>query len=316
MPVKEITIGADPEFGFMKRGAAVNAGSQGLGSGEFGADGGGGGPAELRPPPSSCPLGLVKNTRNVMLKGLEGNKNLKEFKWKAGSMAGSHAIGGHIHFGHPDIAASHSIKEDIGNMLNRSLGPLGVLIEDQEEGRRRRLGSGYGSIASRSWNPQEWGIEWRVLGSWLVSPRIAAGLLSIGYCLVHDYLNNKESREKMDKLPRLSPSDIAFPDRTALAAVLPKVILLLRGCERYKKYQRHIELILLMIANGKDWQCNRDMKKTWNLFDHKNVDDEGEPISKMPEATPVAVDTPPAEDRSPVGSIERTYRRDSSGRFA
>lgn len=272
----QVTIGADPEFGLLSRGALVHAENAltGISAGdatELGPDGSGR-PVEVRPAPSENPIQVVANIRQVLRRGANKFPDLYRFKWKAGSIACTDPIGGHIHFGHPELKASTKLCDDITRLLNKTLTPIGVLIEDVEEARFRRLGTHYGSIEESPCRHQPWGFEYRVLASWLVSPRVAGGVLSIAKALVEDIVNDPEFRKKVERLPAVNVAEVSYPDRLSLAVLMPAIVNLLRSSSQYKNYRTYIETILAMIAYQKDWGAKRDMKDTWDIKpEPKNV---------------------------------------------
>jgi len=128
------------------------------------------------------------------------------------------SVGGHIHFGYDrakaikdrkeakekakpiiDEIGTHEGKEFIealldtkklrGNMarfLGYFAGVPYYLIEPQPEGRLRRERTKYGRMSN--YREQEYGIEWRMCSSWLFSPEIAGGILSLSYVVAFEYL--------------------------------------------------------------------------------------------------------------------------------
>lgn len=270
----DLTLGADPEFGLLSRGALVHADNvitdDTTRTLEFGCDGSGR-PVELRPKPATNPLSLVANIRSSLRSGYEKYPDLKSYKWKAGSMVATDPIGGHIHFGHPELQASEDYREAVSNVLNKTLAPCGVLIEDEEEARVRRMGSTYGGIEHEPYRKQDWGMEYRVLSSWIVSPRVAGAVLSTAYSIVDTALHDKPLWKEMENLPAASKNEIQYPDRIALAVLAPGIVNLIRRTKAYQTLKSHIETLISMVAFSKDWNCQRDMKDTWNLKGLANV---------------------------------------------
>jgi hypothetical protein len=270
----DVTLGADPEFGLLKRGqlafpSNVSAGMAGTDK-QFASDGCGR-IAELRPDPSVSPTGLVTNIYNLMKEGLKNNPAILEYKWKAGSMAGGEPLGGHIHIGHPSLRAEHYLAAPksrevfcrrVCNALDKIVAPMACLIEDPIEAADRRLSSSYGGLGN--WRGQTHGMEYRPLASWLTSPKIAAGILSIVYCIMSE-IDSPGFLTEAKSLPKVIDHDFKVVNRSSLMGNLEFAVPLLRKTAAYKKYMYQVEYIILMIEHDRYWGANNDMKKSWGI---------------------------------------------------
>ena len=260
----EITIGADPEYGFISNGGIVSASGCVRGSeGEFGVDGCGR-VAELRPPYSTSPTGLVDNIYTVLKNGHAEHEAIRAFRWKAGGMACDEPIGGHIHFGHSKLCQG-AYQAKLGLALDRTLAVLCLMVEDGEEALNRRIGSNYGSLGgSSSYRPQTHGVEYRVLASWLTSPEDAKAILSLAY-LIASYFDNEDVMDEAGSIPGFDNQSFRECDKIGLMYYIPPIIKFIRNLPAYEKYEKEISHLFRLIKNQKIWACEGDMKETWGL---------------------------------------------------
>ncbi|MDF2721956.1 MAG: hypothetical protein K0Q59_1631, partial [Paenibacillus sp.] len=134
--------------------------------------------AELRPEPSSDPRQLVTNIRRAMLAASEWIPDKPGLRWLAGGMpAKGFALGGHIHLS--GIALNMELLRVLDNYLALPL----VLVEDERSKARRPR---YGVPGDVRRKPHG-GFEYRTLPSWLVSPRVAKGVLALTALIARHY---------------------------------------------------------------------------------------------------------------------------------
>lgn len=262
-----ITIGADPEFAFTtKSGTLISPGSvikSGTTNVQFGIDGAGR-VAELRPSASDTPRGLVKNIRDVLQSGLTRWPNGANYSWKAGGVAEEEPMGGHIHFGH-EMLRDRSIATRVCSALNRTLAPIALMCEDKEEAVLRRSLSSYGHLnGGDCWRDQPWGMEYRVLSSWLTSPDDALGILSLGYLVAKNF-DNKAFIDECVDLPEVDPDFFSECNKRVLSFYLQDIAKVLKKAIGWKDLLNDMKPMFSLIINGKSFDTSRDMKESWGL---------------------------------------------------
>lgn len=187
--VHDTVIGADPEFLlFDSGGKVVHANGIMSKEGIIGCDGA---MAEVRPPPSTGPEGLVKNIINAF-----SDKSLTAaitpYEWHCGcywrNSSRDYPMGGHIHVGNPAAVARMTLqrREMFFNVLNKIIDEL-VAIPcirlDGEMGRKRRsecqmANSNHGWGWFGEWRTCNGRLEHRSLsGMWLLHPSVAKCVL-------------------------------------------------------------------------------------------------------------------------------------------
>jgi len=163
---------------------------------------------ELRPVSSTDPIKHFKNTTNLVERLYEiiykTNicKNNEKVSIVAGSYICNRPLGGHIHFGFEKSKIDEktlSTKEEtistthvgyIYNLLSNTLSfYLGIpifLLENPENSVKRR-NCGYGNFGD--YEKKNYGLEFSMLSSWLVSPEIAIGTLALAYIVFYEIIS-------------------------------------------------------------------------------------------------------------------------------
>ena len=267
----EFTIGADPEFTCRSHGRAVHAenffvaldrqrdnadgGNDNVICNErFGMDGSGR-PFEIRPPPSNDPLEVVENIAAIFRGAVAADRRLLEYQWKAGSCDLEEPLGGHIHFG----TGKQIGDESICGWMDTYLGAILTLVEGTEGARRRS--HGYGEAGD--FRHQDYGVEYRTPGSWLVSPYVAAACLCLGKAVASEALNHNH-----DQLIHEDYSDwISCSDLTDLRAAFPKIWDSITRLALYQEYKPYIDVLYFLVHNRLTWQPRVGMKAAWGIED-------------------------------------------------
>lgn len=276
----DFMMGADPEFGMLTKSGMLRSANTIIGdermSAEFGTDGHST-IAELRPKPAVEPIDLVRNLRKCMQDGIRKYPVTATYEWKAGGTCYGESIGGHIHFGINAIAAHNRRNTDLyWGAMHRSLAYLSLLLEDPVESCDRRSGS-YGLIDdSAVRTDHSHGPEYRPLSSWLTSPYIALGVLSIAKVVMNAMLF--EDVAELPDLKAISIADFKSCSRPELKSCIPSIKRFLRKCSTYDKYERPIAFILNLCENNRSWFPRCGMKAAWGLS--KSVE------SSLPEYLP------------------------------
>lgn len=257
---KEVKLGADPEFMIINKstGKLVSASQffpvQGLvGCDNIRLPNRQQRPiAELRPKPEKSPLQLVANIRYALIRA-SSMAAYSNVKWVAGShpVAG-YSIGGHIHFSNVELNAA------VMRALDNYLGLLVFMIEKPNTACRRRKKYGLlGEYREKSYG----GFEYRTPGSWLMSQKIATGVLCLAKIvasnylqLYNNYLNTAEAQDAFYSGKReyfVKYFDQIWED--------------IEGTQLYPKYAEEVDIIRCMIINDIQWDEKMDIRKGWNI---------------------------------------------------
>lgn len=262
---KDFSLGADPEFAFIDDvGGVIRADSlitDNEYSSIFGLDGCRR-VAELRPKPANEPVQVVNNIRSALLSRRESDPLAYGPIWQAGSYAGKEPIGGHIHFGTLKAKINYDPYHLI-SCLDAYLGCTAILLETPDQAKSRRRS--YGGLGD--YRDQPHGIEYRAISSWLTSPYIALGILSLAKAIAWESIYNKlGERIRPYTYTRSQAEDF----RLAKYNELRKVFLAeswpdIQKFELYKSYKGPIDLIHLLIVKGRNWFPGTDMKAAWGI---------------------------------------------------
>lgn len=260
-----ITLGADPEYGILgPDGRLTPPGNicRNL-TDAFGVDGCSS-IGELRPQYSDSPGGLTETIRKVLFRGISDNPVLLDYKMKAGGYVGDNAIGGHIHFGHAKLRHNDDAMHKLNTALNRTLAVLVMMVEDRGEAFNRRIGTGYGSIEDRAYNPQDWGMEYRVLPSWLTHPKECEAILATAFIIASEFLD-EETMDEACSIPGYNTQAFRECDKIQLMYHIPPIVKFLRSLPLYEKYKTEVNYLFRMIKNREVWSCDANMIDSWGL---------------------------------------------------
>ena len=289
-----ITLGADPEIGYMKNNEQVIA-SKLVSNNSFGV--GLDGHSDISEVRLKTPL----KTPKEMVAEIAGyfkelNKKIpKDVIVIAGGMVGDDPMGGHLHWGKTKYTKINDMK-NYGGVLDLYLALPTLMLEDPADAQRRR-NSSYGrlfidrsgAIETKNYG----GFEYRTLASYLVSPTITDSIISLGHTIVHeiDYgsakLKNLKSFKKSEEINK------AFncADKKFLYKYVPKIFKDIQKCMLFRgNYEKEIAglfgLIKAFSNNNKTWMANKDILVRWGI--------------RKPEAAKEAkeqeITTTPAED--------------------
>ncbi|NQX48960.1 hypothetical protein HQN87_26920 [Paenibacillus tritici] len=252
-----LMMGMDPEFLLLREsnGRVVPASRYLPMDGVAGCDAGPPGThgvfpvAELRPEPRGEPRALLAQ---LMSAAREADRLItdRSLRWRAGGMPlRGWALGGHLHFSGVTLCAP--LLRALDNYLALPL----FLLEDVRAAARRPR---YGVLGDFRRQPHG-GFEYRTLPSFLVSPVIAKGAVSLAHLIVSHY----------EDLP-LRPLDrealhAAFysGDKTPLRTAWPPLEAQLRALGGYAAAARWIEPMLRSIAEQQSWDETRDIRGSW-----------------------------------------------------
>lgn len=201
---------------------------------------------------------------------------------KAGAVQGQtigerFQLGGHIHLGYTDKNISIPY---LGKYLSLFCGiPLtlvtnierkfGLDLESERNIRHKR--GQYGEYAS--YKATNYGIEFRMPSSWLVSPQITIGALSLAYVVGYEFIINSKKRirhiqEIIFREKQLIPFQkyvIWYNNQnwTLLQDEFEPIKTEIQQMKLYPKYKEYIDYILDMIDNEETWYSEGDILPRW-----------------------------------------------------
>jgi hypothetical protein len=280
--MKDITIGADPEFCILQSNpirsdafiarhnslidALMSDGTNGnpLCNNLMGADGSGK-PFEIRPNPSLDPLEVVENIGTILRESAASDHMFFTHKWEAGCWVKGWPIGGHIHFGTLDgVNGTCAVDASIATLtLDDYLGLILAIIEG-EEGWKRRSEGHYGVPGSYRVNNH--GFEYRTPGSWLVSPYVASACLCLGKTVVCELINNSKFKFNRHSMYESGyRSLISNNQRSIMIDTFPSVWEDITRMKLYEKYKPYIDVLHFLVSNNLTWKPKCGMKAAWGI---------------------------------------------------
>lgn len=203
----------------------------------------------------------------------------EELQIKAGAYQGDRSfevfqLAGHIHLGFEKTVMLNTI----GRYLSFFCGIPLTLITDTEkmfyghtsERDMRHKEEQYGEYGGYREKP--YGIEFRMPSSWLVSPQITIGALSLAYVIGYEFLT-KEMAAHDVWFERFKETHGIHPDKYIEWYVHQNWILLqgefkpikleIQQMKLYPKYKEYIDYILNMIDKKETWHSERDIMPLW-----------------------------------------------------
>lgn len=188
--LRQVTVGADPEFLFHDRGGMLRSARQLFGEREIRLSGdthsnlgwdGHSSTGEIRPHYSNNPETVVKTIQNLFKEMVAQHPDIPDsMEILTGNGAGGEATGGHIHIGGYQPTLGHLGRDSIAQLLDTFLLPVALSLSSPKS-IVCRLRTGYG--AWTQFRTQEWGVEYRSLPSWLYHPHTAMFFLGYAHIL-------------------------------------------------------------------------------------------------------------------------------------
>lgn len=266
-PIQLATLGADPEFILLRPdGRVVSAARYMERQGSVGCD------AvvlhnhrvilplvELRPDPSPDPRLLLKNLRKMMVQA-DLMINDRQLRWLTGGMPiKGIPLGGHIHFS--GVELSSQLLRVLDNYLALPL----VLLEGPAASKRRPRYGVLGDFRKQSHG----GFEYRTLASWLGTPQIAGGVLSLASVIANHF-----TLLKQQPLLHLDVQRAYYKGEKA--KLLPFVYELWKDVQStptYSNYCDELDELFQLLVNLKAWPDGEDFRKHWQLPNSKQTVD-------------------------------------------
>jgi len=234
--------------------------------GNMGWDGGGSTRIfELRPNYSYNPLDLVYNIRGILFEKVKHSPKFGEYLYHAGACYQDKFIGAHLHYGLSPEDKKTMDYNHITSILNNYLGIFSVLLEDREQGLKRRR-AGYGLVTDEPYRLQPHGAEYRVCSSFLVSPHITNAFTCLFKTVAFEFMNNKSFPFRNYNLG----DDFYKMDINKLRTYVPCLWRDIQKMQLYPKFRCYIDLIYSLISKGKGWTPGRvGVKEAWGIIYEK-----------------------------------------------
>lgn len=207
--------------------------------------------AEIRPEPADDPQHLFRHFVHA-LRLADEHMSRGDYIWLAGAMPKrGFSLGGHLHFS--NLAFDIEFLRVLDNYL---LLPLTMLESPSSRQRRFR----YGNPGDVRMKP--YGLEYRSLPSWLVSPEVTKGVLALTFLLTAHYL-------ELQRRPLLTvgvASAFANGDKKKLGTVCTSLLEDVTRTKTYPSMKHMLEPIMQKIRNGIDWQEQQDIRIRWTPY--------------------------------------------------
>lgn len=255
----DVMLGADPEFVLMSASGKIVPASR-----FFPREGGAGCDsvvirgvrrwplAELRPIPAAEPAAVAARLRRL-LAGAARRTAGTALAWRAGAWpVRGLPLGGHVH-----LSGAALTGERLRALDNAVALPLRLLEPPGAAARRPRYGA-LGDFRRQSHG----GFEYRTPPSWLVSPRLACGVLALAkVAAVHS--RELSARRTLDD-DRIRDAFYAGDRQLLLEAAANMRDAILRTAG-YTEYRAHIDFIFDAIDRGKVWDETIDIRTKWRI---------------------------------------------------
>ncbi len=257
----EVVLGADPEYALRDPAGRIGVASRFLPQhGTVGCDAArlrekpfsGQLPlVELRPEPAADPDALFANIRRALQRAGELIRD-PSLEWIAGGMPfADYPIGGHIHFS--GVPFSFQLLRALDSYLTLPL----ALIEDPGCRRRRPR---YGFLGDFRMQPHG-GFEYRTPPSWLVTPTVTRGVLSLAKLIATHY--HMLSRQPLVD-PRIQRAYYTG-DSARLRPVVEQLWAELQRLPSYNRYRQALDPLFACCLSGTAWPADQDIRIAWDL---------------------------------------------------
>lgn len=259
-PASTLLLGMDPEFVLRRPGPGgkiVSASRYFAKRGRVGCDSVRVGDrliyplAELRPSPAAEPEELFRNLYAAMRLAASRIDDAS-LEWLAGGMpAPGLPLGGHIH------VSGVSLNADLMRAMDNYMALPLVLLEDSTTRRRRPR---YGALGDfrRQFHG---GFEYRTLPSWIVSPKIAMGVIALAKVVCEHY---PELRGRPLARPEMQEAYYAG-DKTAIRPAAESLWKDLERTASYARYRAALDRLKRAVLRMEAWNEQSDVRASWKL---------------------------------------------------
>lgn len=271
------TMGLDAEFALeSRRGTLVPAHDYLPGTtARFGTDGNST-IGEVRPNPGETPIELVTNLKSTLQRGVTRHLRMNKHRMVANGYRHGYALGAHIHFGHAKFLDTRTDRRSYmsdpvraenmnqaGALLDAFVLPFATLFGDDRNEHRRRASAGYGRPSDVRVQPH--GMEYRSCSSFIASPAVTLGVLTVAAVVMNEYLEGRVTTPGTGY--KLHVNDfMSDPHTESNRNLRQKMTWLMqtRTARENKQYREIMAVMFQMVANG-NYEQVEDMKKAWKL---------------------------------------------------
>jgi hypothetical protein len=207
---------------------------------------------ELRPLPADDADGLLRSLlRSMRLAHARiGDRNLA---WRSGGLPHDELpIGGHLHF------SGVALTERVLRALDNYVALPTLMLEDAASARRRPR---FGFLGDFRRKPHG-GFEYRTLPSWMATPQIALGLLTLAQLVVRN-------AERLRLRPLHDPDaqrHFYAGDKAALRPWIPLIWSDLERLPEYAAYRRRLDALKRRLLRSEAWDGTADIRAAWKLL--------------------------------------------------
>lgn len=262
------TIGLDAEFLFVDNNNRIVSASKYVNStsAKFGTDGCST-LAEIRPTYAVEPDKLVQNMLRTFKTTARNKPIITLYKWRAGSFVGSYPIGAHIHIGvkaeegDVDYRLLQSLmdkRDQLVRVFDRYLAVPVMFLEVSAEANKRKRS--YGQLSGS--RAQAWGIEYRTLPSFIVSPAVTLGILCMAKTLADEVMFNDLQVVGFDQTSKM---EFLASSKSRFWKVMDEVYVRYETFAGFKKYKDPIKKVFSLMRQGWTFKNIEDMKSEWGI---------------------------------------------------
>ncbi|NBI30956.1 putative amidoligase domain-containing protein [Chengkuizengella marina] len=207
--------------------------------------------AELRPNPSKIPKQLTINIFKLMHFAQE-QINDPSIEWLAGGMpVKGLPLGGHIHMS--QIWLNSFLLRALDNYLTLPI----MLLEDRTSLLRRPKYGFLGDFRTQTHG----GFEYRSLPSWIVSPKITKGVLTLTRLIANHYWDLK-SRPLNDETIQVH---FYNGNKEELYPYVEKIWSELEGLDSYASYSKDLQSFKKQLFEKRSWDEQLDIRTSWRV---------------------------------------------------
>jgi hypothetical protein len=211
--------------------------------------------AELRPEPSPEPSQLADGIRRLLAEASRRIGNRLPLIWRAGARpVPGLPLGGHIH-----VSGALLTGERLRALDNAVALPLRLLEPPGASARRPR----YGVLGDFRRKPHG-GFEYRTPPSWLVSHRLALGVLTLAKIAVEHAEELAYGRPLDDD--RLRDAFYGEGQEPLLREAAIGYFERIRRTAGYYKYREEAEYVFEAVQSGRAWDESADFRSGWGLL--------------------------------------------------
>lgn len=210
--------------------------------------------AELRPEPSEEPPEVVRSIRRLLAEASRRIGHGPIPAWRAGAWpVRGLPLGGHIH-----LSGAALTGERLRALDNAVALPLRLLEPPGAAARRPR----YGALGDFRMQPHG-GFEYRTPPSWLVSRKLALGVLALAKIAAEHASELAEARPLDDD--RLRDAFYGSGDEEALREEALRYFENIRRTEGYRKYSECADFVFRAVRQRRRWDESGDFRLRWGI---------------------------------------------------